>query len=150
MKIIEATKEEINSVSYLFDLYRQFNGQESDLEKAHKFIEQRLTKNDSVIFLAQSEANETLGFVQLYPSFSSVAMRSIWLLNDLYVTENSRKQGIAKSLLQHVQSYAKSTKATTVKLATAVDNLKAKSLYEAEGYTKITAFDHYTQKVPDA
>ncbi|ENI1142886.1 GNAT family N-acetyltransferase, partial [Vibrio cholerae] len=106
-----------------------------------------MKNGDSVIFLALSEGNEPLGFAQLYPSFSSVAMKRMWYLNDLYVSENARKKGVGRALLQKVAAFAKDTDAITVKLATAVSNEKAKSLYESEGYVKVTAFEHYTQRV---
>ena len=49
--------------------------------------------------------------------------------------------------LKQVATFARETDALTVKLATAVSNLPAKALYESEGYQKVVAFDHYTQRV---
>ncbi|ENM5736162.1 GNAT family N-acetyltransferase [Vibrio mimicus] len=138
MKVIEASVSNLDDIAILFDAYRQFYEQESDIQGAN---------GDSVIFLALSEGNEPLGFAQLYPSFSSVAMKRMWYLNDLYVSENARKKGVGRALLQKVAAFAKDTDAITVKLATAVSNEKAKSLYESEGYVKVTAFEHYTQRV---
>ncbi|WP_275920188.1 GNAT family N-acetyltransferase [Aeromonas sp. 2HA2] len=86
-------------------------------------------------------------FTQLYPAFSSIAMKRMWYLNDLFVIESARQQGVARALLKRVASFAKETDALTVKLATAVSNHPAKSLYESEGYQKVIAFDHYTQRV---
>jgi GNAT superfamily N-acetyltransferase len=39
-----------------------------------------------------------LVFVQLYPSFSSVAARRIWILNDLLVTPPARRRGVGRAL----------------------------------------------------
>ncbi|UTM56217.1 GNAT family N-acetyltransferase [Photobacterium sp. CCB-ST2H9] len=147
MYISQVTLAALEQVSVLFDAYRQFYAQESDLGAARAFIAKRLEEQDSVIFLARTETDEPLGFVQLYPSFSSVAMKRMWYLNDLYVSENARHQGVARALLKYVETFAKETNALTVKLATAVSNEKAKSLYESEGYAKVTAFEHYTQRV---
>ncbi|WP_438464484.1 GNAT family N-acetyltransferase [Marinomonas sp. PE14-40] len=147
MKIIECKSSELDDVASLFDAYRRFYGQKENLIESKAFISERLNNSDSVIFIAYSGADKPLGFVQLYPSFSSVAMKRMWYLNDLFVSESARKQGVAKSLLQHVKQFAIDTDAFTVKLATAVDNIEAKSLYISEGYTKVTAFDHYTQRV---
>ncbi|WP_341536448.1 GNAT family N-acetyltransferase [Aeromonas dhakensis] len=108
---------------------------------------ERLTNADSVIFLARNEMGETMGFAQLYPAFSSVAMKRMWYLNDLFVAESARQQGVARALLKRVASFAKETDALTVKLATSISNHPAKSLYESEGYQKVIAFDHYTQRV---
>ncbi|WP_324007774.1 GNAT family N-acetyltransferase [Aeromonas dhakensis] len=147
MYIFQATPADLEETSYLFDAYRQFYGQEPDHGAAAGFIAERLTNADSVIFLARHEMGETMGFVQLYPAFSSVAMKRMWYLNDLFVAESARQQGVARALLKRVASFAKETDALTVKLATSISNQPAKSLYESEGYQKAIAFDHYTQRV---
>lgn len=147
MYIFQATPADLEETSYLFDAYRQFYGQEPDHGAAAGFIAERLANADSVIFLARHEMGETMGFVQLYPAFSSVAMKRMWYLNDLFVAESARQQGVARALLKRVASFAKETDALTVKLATSISNHPAKSLYESEGYQKVIAFDHYTQRV---
>lgn len=147
MDIIQATPANLEETSQLFDAYRQFYGQAADHSAATRFIAERLEAADSVIFLARNEMGESIGFTQLYPAFSSVAMKRMWYLNDLYVVESARQQGVARALLKRVASFAKQTDALTVKLATGMSNHPAKLLYESEGYQKITAFDHYTQRV---
>ncbi|HDX8438397.1 TPA: GNAT family N-acetyltransferase [Aeromonas dhakensis] len=147
MYIFQATPADLEETSYLFDAYRQFYGQEPDHGAAAGFIAERLANADSVVFLARHEMGETMGFVQLYPAFSSVAMKRMWYLNDLFVAESARQQGVARALLKRVASFAKETDALTVKLATSISNQPAKSLYESEGYQKVIAFDHYTQRV---
>ena len=147
MYIFQATPADLEETSYLFDAYRQFYGQEPDHGAAAGFIAERLTNADSVIFLARNDMGETIGFAQLYPAFSSVAMKRMWYLNDLFVAESARQQGVARALLKRVASFAKETDALTVKLATSISNHPAKSLYESEGYQKVIAFDHYTQRV---
>ncbi|MFM5633311.1 GNAT family N-acetyltransferase [Aeromonas veronii] len=147
MHIIQATSAHLEETSQLFDTYRQFYGQDPDHSGATDFIAERLTAADSVIFLARNEMGKSIGFTQLYPAFSSVAMKRMWYLNDLYVVESARQQGVARALLKRVASFAKETDALTVKLATGISNHPAKLLYESEGYQKVTAFDHYTQRV---
>lgn len=147
MKIIQAGMAEISPVSFLFDAYRQFYQQDANLDAARQFIHSRIENHESVIFLAVSDNGEGLGFVQLYPSFSSVSMKKMWYLNDLFVAKSARNQGVARALLRQVQVFAKQSNALTVKLATSISNEQAKSLYLSEGYEKITAFEHYTQRV---
>ncbi|GLT14269.1 GNAT family N-acetyltransferase [Vibrio algivorus] len=150
MKIKKINSSYLEAVAQLFDSYRQFYGQKPNLSGSRSFIEERLSCSDSVIFLALDYQDKPLGFAQLYPSYSSVAMKRMWYLNDLFVAESARKQGVGKALLQQVKTYAVETDALTVKLATAVDNEIAKKLYISEGYLKITAFEHFTQKVVQA
>lgn len=147
MDMIQASLNELNETAALFDAYRQFYDQAADLSAATSFIEQRLMLEDSVIFLARNSSGEAIGFVQLYPSFSSVAMKRTWILNDLFVSANSRQQGVAKALLNHAEQFAEASAAQAIRLATAVSNSPAKALYEALGYEKMSAFDHYSKSM---
>lgn len=147
MQIHQATSVDIDDLTLLFDAYRQFYGQAPAPMAAAAFIAERLAKSESVIFLARGETGEAIGFAQLYPAFSSVAMKRMWYLNDLFVAASARQQGVARALLKQVATFARETNALTVKLVTAVSNLPAKALYESEGYQKVVAFDHYTQRV---
>ena len=64
----------VHDVTPLFDAYRQFYAQQPDLAGARDFLVARVTKNESVIFLA-TENGQPVGFAQLYPSFSSLSTR---------------------------------------------------------------------------
>jgi len=142
MDIYQATKDDLDGLSVLFNLYRQFYKQKSDLEGAKVYLNERLENNDSILFVVK-ERKSYIGFVQLYPSFSSVAMKKIWILNDLYVHENARKQGVATVLLDKAKSYAMKTGAKRISLSTAIDNAVAQKLYEKNGYKKETQFYYY-------
>jgi GNAT superfamily N-acetyltransferase len=145
VKIIQAGVEHVGLVAPLFDRYRQFYKQESDLPGATTFLMERLATQQSVIFLAIDEAASPaagLGFVQLYPSFSSVRMKPIWVLNDLFVAKDARRGGVGRLLMNAALDLARSTGAARLVLATAKDNLAAKSLYFSLGYRLDDQFDH--------
>lgn len=141
VKVIQAGVGEVPLAAPLFDAYRQFYGQKSDLPGATAFLTERLTRGESVVFLAL-DGGAALGFVQLYPSFSSVRMRPIWILNDLFVAEAERRGGIARLLMDVALGLARSTGATRLVLSTAKDNEAARSLYLSLGYRMDEAFDH--------
>lgn len=126
----------------LFDAYRQFYKQRSDVPGARKFLRERLKRDESVIFLAIQEG-EALGFVQLYPSFDSVTMRRVWILYDLFVTPAARKRGVAKSLMERSRRLAVDTRAKGLILETAIDNRPAQKLYEQLGWKRDMAFHRY-------
>lgn len=67
MQIFQATIEHLDDVAYLFDQYRMFYRQQSDLEQAKNFIVERLQKQDAVILLA-SEDKQSVGYTQLFSS----------------------------------------------------------------------------------
>jgi GNAT superfamily N-acetyltransferase len=129
-------------VAALFDGYRQFYRQASDLPLALSFIEERIQNKDSVIFIAEDEASHAVGFTQLYPSFSSVAARRTWILNDVFVVPERRGHGIGFALLTAAKSYAIETGAKRLSLSTAHDN-PAQKLSEAFGFVRNTAFYQY-------
>ena len=97
---------------------------ESDIELAKQFIQTRLENNESVIFVAVgSEQTKPVGFTQLYPTYSSVRVVKNWILNDLYVDKEYRKQGIGEKLIAAAMNFAKENNAKFVQLSTAVDTL---------------------------
>lgn len=141
--IRQAGFSDIDRIVPLFDAYRCFYGQQSDLAGARQFIHDRLCNLQSVIFLAVDGAGEALGFIQLYKSFSSVSMRRIWILNDLYVVETARGLGVARALMLEARTFSIETEAKGLILATAHDNQPAKKLYESLGFVRDDEFYHY-------
>lgn len=142
--IIEnAQLSDIEALAGLFNQYRMFYDQPSDITLAETFLTARLMNAESVIFKAQDTSGRYVGFTQLYPGFSSVSARSIWILNDLYVLDDARGFGIGRRLLSAARDYAVVTKAKGLTLATTKDNPKAQRLYESFGFKKSTWFYHY-------
>lgn len=142
MQIKRLTSAEYKLVTQLFNSYRVFYKQAPDLAVAENYIKARLQNNESVIFLALVDVDGKpvpAGFTQLYPRLSSVRATKNWLLNDLYVDANFRKQGIGEALIKTAMDFALNDGATYVKLETAVDNYTAQSLYEAIGFIKTDA-----------
>ncbi len=140
--IKQADVEKIEELSHLFDLYRQFYGQTSDQNGAKAFLKERLEKDESVIFFAVDRQG-SLGFVQLYPSFSSISMQRTWILNDLYVLSEARNRGVGSLLLDKAREFAAQTGAKDISLSTAQNNGPAKRLYKKHGYKEDTYFSHY-------
>jgi len=139
MTIIKIDKTQGDLVFALFDKYRVFYKQQSDIETAKKFIQERLDNNESVIFVAlDADTNKPVGFTQLYPKYSSARVVKNWILNDLYVDNNYRKQGIGEALIKTAVTYAQQNHAKFVELSTAVDNYTAQSLYEQIGFKQLT------------
>ena len=89
VRIVRAERDDLDDLVPLFDGYRQFYGQRSDLAAARAFLRERIERDESVIYLAYTEPGEAAGFTQLYPSFSSVSLKPLWILNDLYVRYGS-------------------------------------------------------------
>ena len=134
-----ATREDIDALTVLFDLYRVWYHQPSDIAHARKFLLQRMEHDESIVFVAEQEKN-LVGFTQLYPIFSSVSMQKTWLLNDLYVHASARKQGVAAQLLNAAREHGLQTNAKWLMLQTGNDNYPAQTVYEKNGWKKITDY----------
>ncbi|WP_172372306.1 GNAT family N-acetyltransferase [Sporosarcina jiandibaonis] len=142
MEIYQATIEDLEGVSNLFNGYRMFYEQTSDLEGAIGYIKERLENEDSVIFVAKNN-QKYIGFTQLYPTFSSISMKNAWILNDLFIDPEARKQGIGEMFLHKVKDFAIKTGAKSISLSTAPDNFSAQRLYEKNGYERDSQFYQY-------
>ena len=142
MNIIRAQLKHTDLIAPLFDAYRQFYKADSDLEASREFIHQRLANNESIIFLALDD-DKAIGFVQLYPLFASVALQSLWLLNDLYVDPSARKQGTGEALMKEAEDFARETNSRGLFLRTATDNIPAQRLYERCGWVRDKKFYRY-------
>jgi GNAT superfamily N-acetyltransferase len=143
----KAGKEDLEQLSVLFDSYRIFYHQSSDIAAARQFLQERMEKKESVIFVAENE-NILAGFTQLYPIFSSVGLKRAWLLNDLYVHASYRQQGIAAKLLDAARQFGIQAHAGWLLLQTNAGNYSAQSVYEKNGWKKITDF-FYELSLPE-
>lgn len=142
MILNKATIKDLDLITPLFDLYRQFYKQSSDPDSAKEFLCSRIENNESVIFWALDEDNISgMGFVQLYPIFSSVGMKRLWLLNDLFVHTDYRKMGVGEALMEKARELATETKAKGIILETEKTNAQAQNLYDKLGYKRDK--DHY-------
>lgn len=142
--VTRAGADHLDMLATLFDEYRVFYGRDIDVVSAREFLSERIANGDSALFVAIDDSTDKgLGFAQLYPSFSSVAMKRVWILNDLFVADVARRSGVGWKLMDAVAAFAESTGAVRIDLATAKDNMSAKSLCEAAGYNLDTQFDHY-------
>lgn len=133
--IRRATSEDIDAVAPLFDAYRGFYGQPSDLARARDWLRARMEGGDSVVFMAEHGA-AAVGFVQLYPMFTSVGTARTWILNDLYVDAAARRNGVARGLLDAAVEFARSDGARGIVLETTRDNAAARALYRNAGWSE--------------
>ncbi|MBO9715694.1 MAG: GNAT family N-acetyltransferase [Pseudoxanthomonas sp.] len=142
-----AGMDDLPVLAALFDGYRVFYGQPSDPLRAGAFLRERLQRGDSQLLLAVDGTGEALGFVQLYPSFTSVGTAPIEILNDLFVVPQARGRGVARALLHRAGEDARSRGAVKLVLSTAIDNTAAQSLYASEGWVRDSGFIEFARKL---
>ncbi|MDI5986542.1 GNAT family N-acetyltransferase [Halomonas sp. M4R5S39] len=149
MSVRHAKLRDIEALGELLDGYRVFYDQPSDPAGARNFLAHRLGLGDSHLLVDEGEDGELLGFVQLYPLFSTVRLAPLWQLNDLFVTPNARQRGIGRALMNAARDLALANGVRHLKLATQIENRVAQELYESLGWRRDTVFHHYALTVDD-
>ncbi|TXF74899.1 GNAT family N-acetyltransferase [Chryseobacterium sp.] len=144
----KATISDLSQLSELFDQYRIFYHKSSDIPAAENFLRDRIENNDSEIFVAERE-DQLVGFVQLYPIFSSTRMKRYWLLNDLFVNENYRGNGFSKELLEVSKTLCKTSGASGILLETGKSNDIGNKLYPASGFESYDSVNFYEWTNPE-
>jgi GNAT superfamily N-acetyltransferase len=135
IRVRQAVFADLAELARLFDDYRRFQGKASDLPAAMAFLQERFNHGESVVYMAH-EAGAPMGFAQLYPSFSSTALKRVFILNDLFVADGGRRKGVASMLLAAVEAHAFALGACRLSLNVARNNPQAQALYEARGWTR--------------
>jgi ribosomal protein S18 acetylase RimI-like enzyme len=143
-----ANINDLDVVSSMFDLYRQFYDQPSDVALAKTFIAERIENNESIIFIAKDSSADALGFCQIYPSFCSVEATRIYKLYDMFVHPHARRCGAGRALLLAAEKHAKDNGVVRLDLETARGNRTAQRLYESLNWVKDNEFLTYNRRVP--
>lgn len=141
LEILRITTDHIDNIVPLFNAYRVFYGKESDFASAKTFLFDRLSNHQSIILGAVLD-RKTVGFTQLYTTYSSVSMQPYYILNDLFVSKEFRGNGIGQKLLEAAKELCSSQKFKGLSLETATDN-PAQQLYEKMGWEKDSEHLHY-------
>ena len=142
--IRKANINDIDKLSVLFEKYRSFYKMDYDIDASIAFLTERITKQETEIFIFEDSNNKLLGFVQLYPIFSSTRLKRLWLLNDLFVVEESRGKGISKALIENAKELAIVTKSAGLILETAKTNVIGNQLYPRTGCIKDEEHNFYS------
>ncbi|SEJ92411.1 MULTISPECIES: GNAT family N-acetyltransferase [unclassified Pseudomonas] len=145
MRIVQATLEHLDLLTPLFVKYREFYGELPFPDSSRAFLEKRLRREESVIYLALHDEDDSklLGFCQLYPSYSSLSLKRVWILNDIYVAEDARRQLVADHLIQKAKKMARETQAVRMRVSTSANNDVAQKVYESIGFREDTQFKNY-------
>ncbi len=137
-----ATLQDLESLTLIFEKYRDFYKKQGDYEGAKSFLKERISNNESVIYIAEADG-KTIGFTQLYPLFSSTRMKKLWLLNDLYVEEEYRQKGISIALIDKAKELCRETGACRLSLETSKTNMVGNNLYPKTGFQLDTEANFY-------
>ena len=142
LTVRQAALDDLEALVPLFDGYRQFYGRASDPSAAREFLLARFNHGQSALFIAHVD-DMPVGFTQLYPSFSSVSLARVFVLNDLFVQEDHRRKGVASKLISAATEFARALGAVRLTLSTAIANTTAQSVYQSAGWKRDEQFHVY-------
>ncbi|MEV7614748.1 GNAT family N-acetyltransferase [Streptomyces sp. NPDC089799] len=146
-----AGEQDLDVAAELFRGYLDFyEVAVEDPDGPRAFLAERMRRGESLVLLASVPGRGTVGFAQVYRTFSSLSMAPLWVLNDLYVAQDGRRTGAGRALLREVLRRAGEAGASGVQLETAYDNEVAQSLYEADGFVReeFHAYFHDLAEIP--
>ena len=143
LSVWRAGLEDLDALVPLFDRYRGFYGLRSDPGLCRSYLKERISKAESVVFLAASRPGATAGFVQMYPTFGSLQAGRVFVLYDLFVSQDERRKGVGRLLMERAKAHAEEAHARSIVLSTATTNHAAQRLYESLGYRRDVEFFTY-------
>ena len=141
--IRRAVPADLDALAPLFDAYRRFYEQPGDVALASDYLNDRLERGESVIFVAEAD-HQLLGFCQLYPTWCSVAAARIFVLYDLFVDDGVRRAGVGRQLMLAAQAFGREAGAARLDLSTARTNARAQALYESLGWQRDDVYLTYS------
>ncbi len=153
VRVLRATRRHLDMLTELFDAYLTFYRQAHTCDCIRAYLAARIARKESAIFIAlegMGSEMRAVGFAQLYPTFSSLRLSRMWVLNDLYTIPSRRRTGVAHLLLAAARTMAVGTSATHVELLTERTNRAAQRVYESVGYRRDECFYRYEQELVDA
>ena len=121
---------------------RFYEVEEIDDEHNRAFFSRFIAPSADGLLLGAWQANELLGYACLYWHFTSLVPAETVLMNDLFVTEDARGQGIGRTLIKASADVARSRGAHHLEWATAPDNHTAQRLYDSMTSEKSTWLEY--------
>ncbi|MDQ8935366.1 GNAT family N-acetyltransferase [Acinetobacter rudis] len=142
MIVRRACNDDLSALTVLFNEYRQFYQIQSEPQIAYQYLKQRLENQQSVIFIHIKDEQLT-GFVVLYLGFSSIACKHFYILDDVYVRPQFRRQGSARQLIDTAILFARHNAAFKISLRTELNNVHSHRLYESMGFIRDNEYQEY-------
>jgi ribosomal protein S18 acetylase RimI-like enzyme len=141
-RVRPAAEGDLDDLVRLFRAYLDFYERPHPADRARGYLAERLEGGDSVVLVAEGQAG-LVGFAQCYPTWSSLELSALWVLEDLFVTPSARRSGVGAALLETVVTAAEVASACEVVLETQHANAAAIALYERFGFTRSDEFATY-------
>jgi ribosomal protein S18 acetylase RimI-like enzyme len=146
--MIEAvTDRNLQEVLPLIRRYQEFyNVPETSDSNNEQFFSKFGEDSDLGCLFIFRQNSVAVGFATVYFSYASTIIQKVAVLNDLYTEPKSRRNGIAKQLIEHCKKFAAQKGAARLQWVTALDNEPAQKLYASLPISK-SMWHFYTYNI---
>ena len=143
VEIAPIAVEEFEELLPLIAAYQRFYEAEgiSD-ERNRTFFRRFLAPSEDGLLLGARSAGRLVGYACLYWHFSSTKATETVLMNDLYVEDSVRGQGVGRALIEATAEVARERGAPSIEWSTAPDNHTAQRLYDSTGAERAEWFSY--------
>jgi GNAT superfamily N-acetyltransferase len=143
LEIAPIAAEHFEELLPLIAAYQRFyEVEEIDEERNRAFFRRFLAPSEDGMLLGAHRDGRLVGYACLYWHFSSLETCDSVLMNDLYVTEEARGQGVGRALIEATVEVSRDRGAPFVEWATAPDNHTAQRLYDSTGAERSEWFSY--------
>lgn len=143
VEIAPIAVEEFEELLPLIAAYQRFYKVETiDEERNRTFFRRFLGPSEDGLLLGARSDGRLVGYACLYWHFSSLEACESVLMNDLYVDESVRGQGVGRALIEATAAVAREREVPFVEWSTAPDNETAQHLYDSTGAERSEWFSY--------
>jgi GNAT superfamily N-acetyltransferase len=138
-RIEPITTEQVERLLPMIAAYQRFyEVEEIDEERNRKFFARFIAPSENGMLLGAWREDELIGYACLYWHFTSLVPAETVLMNDLFVAEAARGQGVGRALIEASANIARTRGAHHLEWATAPDNKTAQHLYDSTNAERTT------------
>ncbi|HEX6204834.1 MAG TPA: GNAT family N-acetyltransferase [Solirubrobacterales bacterium] len=143
IEIAPVPVEEFEELLPLIAAYQRFyEVAEVDDERNRAFFRRFIAPSEDGLLLGARREGVLVGYACLYWHFSSLEATECVLMNDLYVSEDARGEGVGRALIEATADVARERGVPFVEWSTAPDNTTAQRLYDSTGAKRSEWFSY--------
>lgn len=143
IEIAPVAVEEFEELLPLIAAYQRFYEVERiDEARNRAFFRRFIAPSEDGLLLGARREGRLLGYACLYWHFSSLEATECVLMNDLFVSEDARGEGVGRALIEATADVARERGVPFVEWSTAPDNKTAQRLYGSTGAERTEWFSY--------